>query len=100
MQTICVTCDMRVAAASVLVKASMLRRWRFQLSAAVAAEIAKGDWLSLMRLDFGRTKLTRAVVHELVAANWPALSYLSLSCQWTWAFFHCCPRHVGLSLLS
>ena len=76
-QTICVTCDMTIAAASVLAKASMLRRWQLQLdccqlSAAIAAEIAKGHWLSLIRLDLARTKLTRAVVHELLAANWPA----------------------------
>lgn len=50
----------------------------FQLSVAVAAEIVKGDWLSVIRLDLARTKLTKAVVHELLAANWPALSYLSI----------------------
>ncbi len=80
---ICVTCDMTVAAASVLVKANMLREWHlylegFQLSAAVAAEIAKGDWDFLVGLYLRRTKLTRAVVHELVAANWPALSSVFL----------------------
>ncbi len=82
MQTIRVTCDMTVAAASVLVKASMLRSWQLQLectqlSAAVAVEIAKGHWLFLMGLDFGRATLTRAVVQESVAANWPALFFLS-----------------------
>ena len=76
-----VTCDMTVAAASVLVKANMLREWHLflegcQLSAAAAAEIAKGDWLSLTGLYLRHTKLTRAVVHEVVAANWPALSVL------------------------
>jgi len=81
-QTICVTCDVTVAAASVLAKVSMLRNWQLhleciELSAAVAAEIAKGDWLFLAALYFGRAKLTRAVVQELVAANWPALTFLS-----------------------
>ncbi len=76
-----VTCDMTVAAASVLAKASMLSRWQLQLegielSAAVAAEIAKGDWPTLVRLYFWRAELTRAVVQELVAANRPALTYL------------------------
>ena len=60
----------------------MLSRWHLQLegsqlSAAVAAEIAKGDWPFLMGLYFGHAKLmTRAVVQELVAANWPALTCL------------------------
>jgi len=81
-QTIRVTCDMTVAAASVLAKASMLSRWQLQLegiqlSAAVAAEIAKGHWPFLVGLHFWRAKLTRAVVQELVAANWPALTLLS-----------------------
>ncbi|KAL0036523.1 hypothetical protein WJX77_011355 [Trebouxia sp. C0004] len=40
-------------------------------------EIAKGEWHLLVGLYFGRAKLTRAVVQELVAANWPALNYLS-----------------------
>ena len=48
LQTIRVTFDMTVAAASVLAKASVLSMWHLQLegtqlSAAVAAEIAKGD---------------------------------------------------------
>ena len=77
-----VTCDMTVAAASVLAKASILSRWHLQLegselSATVAAEIAKGDSLWLVGLYFGRAKLTRAVVQKLVAANWPALTCLS-----------------------
>ena len=82
-QTIHVTCDMTVPAASVLAKASMLCRWQLQLegtqlSAAVAAEIAKGDWPSLVGLWFKHAELTRAVVQELVAANWPALSCLCI----------------------
>ncbi len=82
MQAIPIHCDLTVAAASVLAKASMLSRWQLQLegtqlSAAVAAEIAKGDWPSLVGLYLGRTKLTRAVVQQLVAANWPALTCLS-----------------------
>jgi len=82
LQNIYVTCDMTVAAASVLAKVSMLRKWRLeldcpQLSAAVAAEIAKGDWPSLVALYFWRAKLTRAVLQELVAANWPALNFMS-----------------------
>ena len=81
-QNVQVTGDTTVAAASVLAKASMLSRWQLQLhsiqhSAAVAAEIAKGDWPSLVGLYLGRTGLTRAVVQELVAANWPALTCLS-----------------------
>jgi len=77
-----VTCDMTVAAASVLAKANILSRWHLQLegielSASVAAEIAKGDWLCLVGLFFGRAKLTRAVVQELVTTNWPALTCLS-----------------------
>jgi hypothetical protein len=72
----------RVTAASVLAKVSMLRKWRLeldylQLSAAVAAEIAKGDWPSLVALYFWHAKLTRAVLQELVAANWPALNFMS-----------------------
>ena len=82
LQTIRVTCDMTVAAASVLAKASVLSMWHLQLegtqlSAAVAAEIAKGDWPFLMGLSFWRAKLTKAVVQELVAANWPALTFFS-----------------------
>jgi len=81
-QTIHVTCDMTVAAASVLAKASMLSRWQLQLrgielSAASAAEIAKGDWPSLVGLYLWRAKLTRAVVQELLAASWPTLTVLS-----------------------
>jgi len=81
-QTIRVTCDMAVAAASVLAKASMRGRWQLQLectqlSEAAAAEIAKGDWPFLIGLSFWHTKLTRAFVQELVAANWPALTLLS-----------------------
>ena len=77
-----VMCDMTVAAASVLAKVSMPRTWRLkldciQLSAVVAAEIAKGDWPSLVALYFWRAKLTRAVLQELVAANWPALNFMS-----------------------
>jgi len=61
-----VTCDMTVAAASVLAKASMLSRWELQLegiqlNAAAAAEIAKGDWPFLVGLYFGHARLTRAV---------------------------------------
>ncbi len=82
MQPICVTCDMTVAAASVLAKASMLRSWQLQLhctqlSAADVAEIAKGDWPFLVGLYIGCVKMTRALVQELVAANWPALTSLS-----------------------
>ena len=81
-QDIHVTCDMTVAAASVLAKASLLSRWELQLegiqlNAATAAEIAKGDWPFLVGLYFGHARLTRAVVQELVAANWPALTLLS-----------------------
>ena len=81
MQTVRVTCDMTVAAASVLARASMLSRWQLQLdaiqlSAAVAAEIAKGDWPSLVGLYFWRATLRPAVVQELMAANWPALTLL------------------------
>ena len=81
-QTIRVTCDMTVPAASLLAKASMLSKWQLQLdasqlSAAVAAEIAKGDWPFLVGLYFWHAKLTRAAVEELVAANWPALTLLS-----------------------
>ena len=81
-QTIRVTCDMTVAAASVLATASMPSSWHLrlegtQLSAAVAAEIAKGDWPFLDGLFFYRSELTRAVVQELVAANWPALTCLA-----------------------
>jgi len=81
-QTIRVTCDMTVAAASVLAKASMLSRWQLQLrgielNAASAAEIAKGDWPSLVGLYLWRAKLTRAVVQELLAASWPTLTVLS-----------------------
>ncbi len=77
-----VTCDMTVAAASVLAKASMLSDWQLQfegiqLSAAAAAETAKGDWPTLRGLHFGCCKLTRAVVQELVAGNWPTLTCLS-----------------------
>jgi hypothetical protein len=80
-ETIRVTCDMTVAAASVLAKASMLSTWHLrlegiQLSAAVAAEIAKGDWPTLDGLYLWHAGLTRAVVQELVAANWPALTCL------------------------
>ncbi len=65
-QDIHVTCDMTVAAASVLAKASMLSRWELQLegiqlNAAAAAEIAKGDWPFLVGLYFGHARLTRAV---------------------------------------
>ncbi len=82
MQTIHIQCDTTVATASVLAKASLVCKWQLQLegihlSAAVAAEIAKADWPSLVGLYFGRAKLTRAVVQELVAANWPALTMLS-----------------------
>ena len=82
LQTIRVTCDMTVAAASLLAKASMLSKWQLQLdasqlSAAVAAEIAKGDWPFLVGLYFWHARLTRAAVEELVAANWPALMLLS-----------------------
>ncbi len=82
MQAIPIHCDLTVAAASVLAKASMLSRWQLQLegtqlSAAVAAEIAKGDWPSLAGLCFWHAKLTRAVLQELVAANWPALTRLT-----------------------
>ena len=81
LQTIHVHCDVTVAAASVLAKASMLSKWQLQLegnqlSAAVAAKIAKGDWPFLVGLHFRRAKLTRAVVQELVAASWPALTFL------------------------
>ncbi len=79
-QTMRVHCDITVAAASVLAKASMVSRWQLQLctqlSAAVAAEIAKGDWPFLVGLYFQRAELARAVVQELVAANWPALTCL------------------------
>ena len=79
-----VTCDMTVGAASVLAKASMLSYWHLQfegvqLSAAVAAEIAKGDWPTLVGLYCRCSKLTRAVVQELGAGNWPALTCLSAS---------------------
>ncbi len=82
MQTMCVTCDTTVAAASVLAKASMLSRWQLQLhctqlSAADVAEVAKGDWPFLVGLYIGCVKMTRALVQELVAANWPALTSLS-----------------------
>lgn len=48
----------------------------YSAQSAVTAEIAKADWPFQVAVYFGHAQLTRALVQELVAANWPALTFV------------------------